>query len=151
MTEEELENLNKSWAKAWLFQRCICLNSLSKVNTERLPQLENLFDADTDIHTKESGKGRWHEYNCQTGGDVEEVMEVYRKAESSIGIMFCNGHRFAPGWAACFSKQKRSWGVEQHKKRQWNGVVSGPLRPISGLGTPVLFPLWGNLRTINTN
>lgn len=51
--------------------------------------VENLFGPDADIHTKESGKGRYTSVTAkQVVMSVDEVIEIYRSAIKIKGIMF---------------------------------------------------------------
>jgi len=51
--------------------------------------VESLFDADADMHTKESGTGRYTSITAkQVVMNVEEIIAVYKKAATIPGIMF---------------------------------------------------------------
>ena len=51
--------------------------------------VENLFDADADLHTKESGSGKYTSITAkQVVMNVEEIISVYQKASTIPGIMF---------------------------------------------------------------
>ena len=51
--------------------------------------VESLFEAEADISTKESDKGKYTSVTArQVVMNVEEIIDVYRKAARIKGIMF---------------------------------------------------------------
>ncbi len=89
MTEEELEKFKQKLSESMTFPTVYMFKFIIESEHRTIALVENLFDADTDIHTKESGKGRYTSITAkQVVMSVEEVMEVYRKAGKIKGIMF---------------------------------------------------------------
>ncbi|MEO6305725.1 MAG: DUF493 family protein [Bacteroidia bacterium] len=89
MTEEELAKFKEKILETTSFPSVYMFKFIVPSDNRNIALVENLFDAETDIHTKESGNGKYTSITgMQVAVNVEEIMEVYRKASTIKGIMF---------------------------------------------------------------
>lgn len=89
MTEEELENFRNKLVASTTFPSVYMFKFIIESDLRNIALVENLFSAEADIHTKESGNGR---YTSITGKlvvmNVDEILDVYRRALAIKGIIF---------------------------------------------------------------
>jgi putative lipoic acid-binding regulatory protein len=58
-------------------------------NLKNIALVENLFEPETDIHTKESANGRYTSITAkQVVMSVDDIIEIYKRANQIKGIMF---------------------------------------------------------------
>jgi len=89
MTEEELQKFKEKIVETTTFPSVYMFKFIVPSENRSIALVENLFDAGTDIHTKESGSGKYTSITgMQVVVNVEEIMEVYKKASQIKGIMF---------------------------------------------------------------
>lgn len=89
MTEEELKNFKEKLIESTTFPTVYMYKFIVPSENRAIALVENLFEPETDIHTKESGNGKYTSITgMQVVMDVEEIMVVYRKAAQIKGIMF---------------------------------------------------------------
>ena len=89
MTEAELENFKKKLSESMSFPCVYMFKFIVQSENRSIALVESLFDAGADIHTKESGQGRYTSITAkQVVVNVDEVIEVYKKAALIKGIMF---------------------------------------------------------------
>lgn len=89
MTEEELEKFKQRLIETTSFPSVYMYKFIVESDNRRIALVENLFDPEADLHTKESGNGRYTSITAkQVVMSVEEVIEVYRKAAEIKGIIF---------------------------------------------------------------
>ncbi len=89
MTEEELENFKKKIIETTPFPGVYMYKFIVKSENRDIALVENLFDPEADIHTKESGNGRYTSITAkQVVINVDEVIDIYKKAAKIKGIIF---------------------------------------------------------------
>jgi hypothetical protein len=89
MTEQELQNFKQKLAESMTFPSVYMFKFIVASDNRNIALVENLFEADADIHTKESGKGRYTSVTAkQVVMNVDEIIDIYRKAATIKGIMF---------------------------------------------------------------
>lgn len=89
MTEEELERLREKLAESMTFPTVYMFKFIITSEHRKLAMIENLFGAETDIKTKESGKGRYISVTAkQVVMNVDDIMDIYKKALKIKGVMF---------------------------------------------------------------
>ncbi len=89
MTEEELEKFKQKISESMGFPGVYMFKFIVKSENRSIALVENLFDAGTDILTKESGKGKYTSVTAKMVViNVDEIIEIYRKAALIKGIMF---------------------------------------------------------------
>lgn len=89
MTEEELQKFKEKLVESTTFPSVYMYKFIVPSENRSIALVENLFEPETDIHTKESGNGKYTSITgMQVVVNVEEIMEVYKKASKIEGIMF---------------------------------------------------------------
>ena len=89
MTEEELEKFKQKLVDSMSFPGVYMFKFIVKSENRSIALVENLFEADADILTKESGKGKYTSVTAKVVViNVEEIIEIYKKAALIKGIMF---------------------------------------------------------------
>lgn len=89
MTEEDLERLKQKLEESMTFPSVYMFKLIVPSEHRNIAMAENLFGSEADIHTKESGKGRYTSITVkQVVMNVEEIMDVYKNAVKIEGIMF---------------------------------------------------------------
>jgi putative lipoic acid-binding regulatory protein len=88
MTEDELENLKKKLLETTPFPTVYMFKLIVPSENRTIALVENLFEEGTDILTKESDKGKYTSITAkQVVINVEEILEIYRKAANIKGVM----------------------------------------------------------------
>lgn len=89
MTQEELNKLREKIIETSVFPSVYMFKFIVSSENRSIALVENLFDQAAEIHIKESGGGK---YICITGKqvviNVEEIIDIYKKASTIKGIMF---------------------------------------------------------------
>jgi putative lipoic acid-binding regulatory protein len=89
MTPEELENFKQKLIETTPFPGVYMFKFIVESQHRNIALVENLFEAEADILTKESGNGRYISITAkQVVLNVEEVIDVYKKAAEIKGIIF---------------------------------------------------------------
>jgi uncharacterized protein len=89
MTAEELEKFRQKLEETSSFPSVYMFKFIVESENRKIALVENLFEAEADIHTKESGNGRYTSITAkQVVMNVDEVIEVYKKAAEIKGIIF---------------------------------------------------------------
>lgn len=89
MTQEELDSFKKKLTETMVFPSVYMYKFIVESDNRKIALVENLFDAETDIHTKESGSGRYTSITAkQVVMNVDEVIDTYKKASEITGIIF---------------------------------------------------------------
>jgi putative lipoic acid-binding regulatory protein len=89
MTEEELQKFKEKIIETTTFPSVYMFKFIVPSENRSIALVENLFDTGTDIHTKESGNGKYTSITgMQVVVNVDEIMEVYKKASEIKGILF---------------------------------------------------------------
>jgi len=89
MTDEELENFKQKLQESLSFPSVYMYKFIVETNNRKIALVENLFGPEADIHTKESENGRYISITAkQVVMNVEEVMDIYKRALEIKGIIF---------------------------------------------------------------
>lgn len=89
MTEEELEKFKQTLIVSMTFPSVYMFKFIVSSEHRNIALVENLFDSETEIHTKESGGGKYISITAkQVVINVEEIIDVYQKASTINGIIF---------------------------------------------------------------
>ena len=88
MTEEDLEKLRQKLIETTTFPSVYMFKLIVPSENRTIALVENIFEAETDIHTKESDKGKYTSITAkQVVMNAEEIIEVYKKAAAIKGVM----------------------------------------------------------------
>ncbi len=88
MKEEEIENFRKKLLETTSFPTVYMFKMIVQSENRTIALVESLFDAETDIHTKESEKGKYTSITAkQVVMNVEEIISVYVRASAIKGVM----------------------------------------------------------------
>jgi putative lipoic acid-binding regulatory protein len=88
MTEEDLEKLRLKLLETTSFPSVYMFKLIVPSENRIIALVENLFEAETDILTKESDKGRYTSITAkQVVINAEEIIEIYKKASAIKGVM----------------------------------------------------------------
>lgn len=89
MTAEELEKFKQKLTETTSFPSVYMFKFIVESDNRKIAMVENLFDPEADLHTKESGNGKYTSITAkQVVMDVEAVIDVYKKAAEIKGIIF---------------------------------------------------------------
>jgi putative lipoic acid-binding regulatory protein len=89
MTDKELEGLRSKLAETTTFPTVYMFKFIVEADNRKIALVENLFQEEAEIHTKESDKGKYISITSkQVMMSVDEIMDVYKKAAEIKGIMF---------------------------------------------------------------
>lgn len=88
MTVEDLEKLRLKLIETTTFPSVYMFKMIVPSENRTIALVENIFEAETDIHTKESDKGKYTSITAkQVVMNAEEIIEVYKKAAAIKGVM----------------------------------------------------------------
>lgn len=88
MTEEDLESLRSKLIETTSFPSVYMFKLIVASENRTIALVESLFGAETDIHTKESGNGKYTSITAkQVVMNADEIIEVYKKASAIKGVM----------------------------------------------------------------
>lgn len=89
MTDDDLNRLRDKIAETTSFPTVYMFKMIVPSENRSIALTENLFEENADIHTIESGGGKYTAITAkQVMMSVDEIMAVYRKAGSITGIIF---------------------------------------------------------------
>jgi putative lipoic acid-binding regulatory protein len=89
MTEEELARFRERIIETVSFPSVYMYKFIVESENRKIALVENMFDADADIHLKESTNGKYTSITAKVVVvDVEEIIEIYKKASQIKGIIF---------------------------------------------------------------
>lgn len=89
MTESELESFKKKLSETMTFPSVYMFKFIVDADNRKIALLESLFGEDAEIHTKESGNGRYISITAkEVMMTVDEIMDVYKKALEVKGVIF---------------------------------------------------------------
>lgn len=89
MTEEELEKFKQKINETTTFPSVYMYKFIVESENRKIALVESLFDENADIHTKESGNGRYTSITAkQVVMSADEVVAIYKKASEIKGIIF---------------------------------------------------------------
>ena len=89
MTKEDSDRFRQKLTESMTFPSVYMFKFIIESANRNIALVENLFEAETDIHTKESGSGKYISITAkQVVISVDEIMSIYEKAAKIKGIMF---------------------------------------------------------------
>ncbi len=89
MTEEELKKFKQKLLETMTFPSVYMFKFIVASEHRNIALVESLFEAESDIHTKESGNGKYISITVkQVVISVDEIVDIYKKASVIKGIMF---------------------------------------------------------------
>lgn len=89
MTEEELDKFKGKLVESMSFPSVYMFKFIVASEHRSIALIENLFEAEADIHTKESRKGRYTSVTArQVVMSADDIISIYRRAAKIEGIMF---------------------------------------------------------------
>lgn len=89
MSEKEFESLKGKISESMSFPGVYMYKFIVETNNRNIALVENLFEEDAEILTRESGRGRYTSITAkQVVMNVEEIISKYRSASRIKGIMF---------------------------------------------------------------
>lgn len=89
MTKEELQNFRNKLLESTTFPSVYMFKFIVESNNRSIALVENLFPSEADIHTKESGNGKYTSITAKiVTMNVDEIMDVYKNALKIKGIIF---------------------------------------------------------------
>jgi len=88
MTEEDLEKLRLKLVETTSFPSVYMFKLIVPSENRTIALVENLFEEEADILTKESDKGKYTSITAkQVVMNAEEIIEIYKKAANIKGVM----------------------------------------------------------------
>lgn len=88
MTEEDLEKLRLKLVETTSFPSVYMFKLIVPSENRTIALVENIFEAEADILTKESGKGKYTSITAkQVVMSAEEIIDIYKKAATIKGVM----------------------------------------------------------------
>ncbi|HQQ93003.1 MAG TPA: DUF493 family protein [Bacteroidia bacterium] len=89
MSPEESERFRKKLSETMSFPSVYMYKFIVESANRNIALVENLFDEEAEISTKESGAGKYISITAkQVVISVDEIISVYEKAAKIKGIMF---------------------------------------------------------------
>lgn len=89
MTEDEINSFREKLAQSMSFPGVYMFKFIITSENRNLALVDNLFGSEAEISSKESSEGKYTSITArQVVMDVEEIIDVYRKAAKIEGIMF---------------------------------------------------------------
>jgi len=89
MTEEELNRFKEKIEESINFPSVYMYKFIVESELRKIALVESLFDADADIHIKESTNGRYTSITSKVVVvSIDEIMDIYKKASEIQGIIF---------------------------------------------------------------
>jgi putative lipoic acid-binding regulatory protein len=89
MTDEQLQKLKEKLVENMTFPSVYMYKFIIQSEHRNIALIENLFEAETHIHTKESRKGKYISVTArQVVVSVDEIIDIYKRASAIKGVMF---------------------------------------------------------------
>ncbi len=89
MTEEEWNRFKDKLIETMTFPSVYMFKLIVPSENRSIALVENLFEEDADIHTKESGGGKYTSVTAkQVVVHVDDIINIYKKASSIKGVIF---------------------------------------------------------------
>lgn len=89
MTEKDLERFRDKLIETTSFPTVYMFKFIVEADNRKIALIESFFDENAEIHTKESGSGKYISITSkQVAMNVDEIIDVYKKAAEIKGIMF---------------------------------------------------------------
>jgi putative lipoic acid-binding regulatory protein len=89
MTDAEFDRFKQKLLETMTFPSVYMFKLIVPSENRTIALVENLFGEDADIHTIQSGQGRYTSITVkQVVIHVDEVIDVYKKANNISGVIF---------------------------------------------------------------
>ncbi|MBA3679804.1 MAG: DUF493 family protein [Bacteroidetes bacterium] len=89
MTEDELKKFKEKLVETTTFPSVYMFKFIVPSEHRNIALVENLFEEEADIHTKESESGKYISITAtQVAMNAEEILHIYKKASEVKGIIF---------------------------------------------------------------
>jgi len=89
MTEKDLDSLKAKLIETTTFPSVYMFKFIVSADNRNIALVENLFEEEAEIHTIQSSNGKYISITSkQVVMNVDEIIEIYRKAAEIKGIMF---------------------------------------------------------------
>ncbi len=89
MTPEETESFRQKLIETTSFPGVYMFKFIVQSEHRNIALVESLFEAESDLHTKESENGKYISITIkQVVLSVDEVIDIYKKAAEIKGIIF---------------------------------------------------------------
>ena len=89
MTDKDLERFRDKLIETTSFPTVYMFKFIVEADNRKIALIESFFDENAEIHTKESGSGKYISITSNhVAMNVDEIIDVYKKAAEIKGIMF---------------------------------------------------------------
>jgi uncharacterized protein len=89
MTDQEFDRFKEKLVETMTFPSVYMFKLIVPSENRTIALVENLFGEDADIHTLQSGQGKYTSITAkQVVINVDEVIDVYKKANNISGVIF---------------------------------------------------------------
>jgi uncharacterized protein len=89
LNEEQLNKFREKLIESTSFPSIYMFKFIIESNNRNIALVESLFEPEAELHTKESANGKYTSVTAkQVVINVEEVIDVYKRAALIKGIMF---------------------------------------------------------------
>jgi uncharacterized protein len=89
MTDQEFDRFKEKLLETMTFPSVYMFKLIVPSENRTIALVENLFGEDADIHTLQSGQGKYTSITAkQVVIHVDEVIDVYKKANNIAGVIF---------------------------------------------------------------
>lgn len=89
MTDKDLERFRDKLIETTTFPTVYMFKFIVEADNRKIALIESFFDENAEILTKESGSGKYISITSkQVAMNVDEIIDVYKKAAEIKGIMF---------------------------------------------------------------
>ena len=89
MTPEESQRFRQKLIETTSFPSVYMYKFIIESANRNIALVENLFDSETEISTKESGGGKYISITAKhVAMNVDEIIDIYERAAKIKGIMF---------------------------------------------------------------
>jgi putative lipoic acid-binding regulatory protein len=89
MTDQEFDRFKEKLLETMTFPSVYMFKLIVPSENRTIALVENLFGEDADIHTLQSGQGKYTSITAkQVVIHVDDVIEVYKKANNIKGVIF---------------------------------------------------------------
>ena len=89
MNEDKFAALKKKLDESLTYPSVYMFKFILEADNRKIALVENLFETDAEVYTKESDKGKYISITINAVMiSTEEIIEIYRKASDIKGVMY---------------------------------------------------------------
>lgn len=89
MSEDKFEALKKKLDESLTYPSVYMFKFILEADNRKIALVENLFETDAEIYTKESDKGKYISITITSVMiSTDEIINIYRKASEIKGVMY---------------------------------------------------------------